>query len=177
MTNHYWGKVLQFVHRVYDKLDIGKDRAQAGILTFTSYPSFRCSFTKSLNKNDFKDCIDGLNYIGKKAYIASGLQKARHILTSSAYGQRVNTRNVVIVVATGNTYYESQTAKYARQLRDYDETEVYAVGFGYHVKESQVRLINSDDKYLHYPDSLSKILDLGDEISDDITDDDCDDYY
>ena len=180
MTYHYWEKVRQFTLRLYNQLDIAPDQTRAGIMIYGGSirkpPVLKCSFASSYNnRNGFRSCIKSLPYQGQSPRLTYSLYDTTQVLDDpDRYGHREDARNVVIHVTSGYDAYGSLTSltKYAGYVKDFDDTKVYAIGFGPYVYRKFVEPVNSSpsDRYRHYPKTLTEILGVADKIGNQICD-------
>ncbi|KAL3866043.1 hypothetical protein ACJMK2_043384 [Sinanodonta woodiana] len=133
-------KQLNFVNRLIDTFDIGRDKTRIGvsIFSFTYHPSI--DLTTYDNKESLKRAVNQTRYLtgGTNTHIA--LSELRR---SGFRNARPNVSRIAIVMTDGQSQDFKKTSDEAQRLKA-TGVKVFAVGIGKDVDMKELKAIGSD---------------------------------
>ncbi|XP_056003036.1 cartilage matrix protein-like isoform X2 [Ostrea edulis] len=138
-----FAKEIEFVYNFARKFHIGPDNVQFGSVTFSS--GIRNDFYLNTyhNRHDVLNAIQKIAYMQGGTNTSFGIQFVRENSFEPQNGGRQNATRIVIVITDGQSADPAAT-KHEAQLLHQQGVQVYAVGVGSQVDNSELKAISSD---------------------------------
>lgn len=89
----------QFVKQVIDFLQIGPDKTHVGVIEYSRGASLQLNFTRSFNKTEIKELVDGVPHTAGITRIDLALKIASEELFTTQGGMRDDSRKVLYRVS------------------------------------------------------------------------------
>lgn len=142
-------KQLAFVDGVVSQFNVGPDNVRVGIMTYARYYYIKFKLNRYKNANDVRSAIKKIRHRqGSMTNTGSAIRFMSSRMFQKSYGGREGFPHIAIVITDGKSQRSHETVKAAKVAHD-KGIEIYAIGVGPNVKESELREIASDpdDKY------------------------------
>ncbi|XP_022806051.1 uncharacterized protein LOC111343164 [Stylophora pistillata] len=159
-----WKDVLTFLKKIVNGLGVSSalDGTRVGLMRFSSRPYMSLYFNTIrddiLSPSTVNKFIDPIQQIQGDRRIDLALQKAARDLFTNRGGSRYNAKKVALLFTTGpqSTQQPLNTplADAASQLKNVD-VDVFAIGYGTSVKQSELEAIASRPSYVFMSQSAS----------------------
>ena len=140
-------KEFEFVAKFTSSFDIGPSQMQFGLITFST------DARTHMYLNTFSDKVALTNHIRQIPYnsgdtnTANAMQMAQYDLFTPQHGDRLNAKNIMIVITDGLSQHPGQTTIVANQLRAAG-IQTIAVGVGPNVNLAELKVIASDPRHV-----------------------------
>ncbi|XP_069115230.1 uncharacterized protein [Argopecten irradians] len=124
-----FAKVLRFLSEVVDRLNIGAEAVQVGLVKFQSSATLEFRLNTHWIKSSLQYAIMKTSYRGGGTSIGAGIQYADRYVFPEKYGGRKEATKVAILVTDGRSssfIFTKQTAEAAKN----NSIRIFAVGIG-----------------------------------------------
>ena len=146
-----WQILKNFTKEVVKKLPVNSGDTHVGVIQYASKVIHKMNLGTYQRVHEIGAEIDDISHMGGYTYTSQGLKQVSIALQS---GQKQ--RKVVVVLTDGLSNYDIQdTLPEARQLKNQQNVEVYAIGLTKYIDEDELKGLASypDTKYfLHLDD-------------------------
>eukprot|EP00794_Sanderia_malayensis_P005460 gene5460-6143_t len=164
VRKHYLDEKF-FVQRIASKFEIIEAGSHGGVILFSShgYVKTVIKFTDFLDTKSFNDAIGLLPFYGYMTRIDTALKLAHTELYTSEGRTRPNVKKLLFLITDGrqNPDFENgirlDPAKEAEKLH-LGGIQVYAVGVGTKVNETELQLITKDKKKVYMASDFKELI-------------------
>ncbi|XP_063427267.1 collagen alpha-1(XII) chain-like [Mytilus trossulus] len=153
-------KMKSFVSNSVSHFTIGPNDAQVGVITFSSQPHFQFALNKHTDKSSLSNAIQNIPYQSGGTNTDIALTYIEKNTFTSASGNRIDARDILVIITDGKSAHPPKTAFEANRLKQRN-VEIIVVGIG-HADKAELNKMASDPAYVLYAtdfDSLSHIYD------------------
>ena len=156
MENKNYDNLKKFVKSLFDILTIGKNATRVGVVRFSDRASTVFKLDTFFDRVFMKQAVDEMPFDGGLTNISGALKQIKRDVFNIHHGDRPDVRNVVIIIADGESNVDPQaTSKAARDLKAaYTRLYVVAV-LTTKFDETELRDIASNPDKDHYFNSPS----------------------
>ena len=139
--------MLTFVKNFALQFPIGPNNVQFSIVTFSSDVAPQFYFNTYNSRHGVIRAIQRTNYLGTGTNTSAALNFARTESFKPEHGARVNASKIVIAITDGHSIDQTSTSKEAAELQKV--AEVFAIGVGPDVDQSELKAIASGSGTSH----------------------------
>ncbi|XP_060073208.1 collagen alpha-1(XII) chain-like [Ylistrum balloti] len=153
-------KQLEFVDSVVSQFNIGPDGTHVGVMTFARSYYVKFYLNRYENVDDIRAAIKKIRHRrGSMTNTGPAIKFMSSRMFKRGYGARENMPHIAIVITDGKSQKSAETLKAAIEAQK-KHIEIYAIGVGPNVKESELRGIASDpdDRYFFSVDNYDALL-------------------
>lgn len=153
-------KMKSFVSNSVSHFTIGPNDARVGAITFSSQPHFQFALNKYTDKSSLSNAIQKIPYQSGGTNTDIALTYVEKNTFTAASGDRIDARDILVIITDGKSSHPPQTALEANRLKQRN-VEIIVVGIG-HADKAELNKMASDPAYVLYAtdfDSLSHIYD------------------
>lgn len=155
-------KVMDFVYRTIDSLDIKSGLYNIGLITFSDQARIEFYLNSFTTKEEIENATASVRYIYGSTHTAMALHTARQTLFTEENGDRPDAPNLAIIITDGQSNINHEaTLPQARMLKNSGATILtVAVGFATHTDELVGMTSQPVDENLFSVDHFSGLEDL-----------------
>ena len=160
-------KVKDFVKRVIDFFNIGRDGTHVAVVTYDIDTHIEFNLVRYFTKNDLRNAVDDIDYHGYLTYTGEALRDVRLNVLTAAAGMRTDDGIPKIVLLLTDGYSNGiQPYGPANDLRN-TGVSIFCIGVGLLVSVSELNGIASDpDKdYVFRLSSFNQLASFVDRVS------------
>ena len=160
-------KVKDFVKRVIDFFNIGRDGTHVAVVTYDTDTHIEFNLVKYFTKNDLRNAVDDIDYRGFLTYTGEALSEVRTDVLTAADGMRTDDGIPKIVLLLTDGYSNGIPPQGpANDLRN-SGVSIFSIGVGSSVSVSELNGIASDpDKdYVFRLSSFNQLASFVDRVS------------
>ncbi|OWF48418.1 collagen alpha-1(XII) chain-like [Mizuhopecten yessoensis] len=153
-------KQLEFVDSVVSQFNVSPNDTRVAVMTFARNHYVIFKLNRYKNVIDVKAAIKRIRHRqGSMTNTGPAIRFMSSRMFTRGNGGRENMPHIAIVITDGKSQRSTETLKAAMAAQEKD-IEIYAIGVGPNVKESELRGIASDpdDRYFFYVDNYDALL-------------------
>ncbi|XP_074068932.1 uncharacterized protein LOC141506250 [Macrotis lagotis] len=158
--------IKDFVISLVDRVTIGRNATRIALVLYGSEVQLRFGLDRFIAKQDVKQAIRKISYMGKSTYTGTAIHKATR---EAFWGARTGVRKVAVVITDGQTE-KSEAIRLEAAVREAHAAniEIYAIGIlntsdprHYEfVRELNLIASDPDREHMYLSDSFNTLSDL-----------------
>lgn len=156
-------KQLDFVKNFTSNFDIGHDKTQFSITTFSSAVHHQFWLNQHLTSASLSSAISAIPYISGNTYTHEALEFVRLNSFKPQNGGRSDAEHVVIVLTDGQAQYTNNVTQQAALLH-HSGVEVLSVGIGSGTNQNELLHIASDAQHVFSVSSFDALHTIQSEL-------------
>ena len=141
-----FGRMKTTVINIVNSLTIGPDKSRVAVVRYSSSATLLFNLNTYTQKNTLIQAINGIEFTGGGTNTAAALAVLRSSIFSEILGVRSDfeSTKIAVVITDGKSSNRQETANQASMLHTQDNFQIYAIGIGDNIDETELNSIASE---------------------------------